>query len=193
MEAIAEAEVMAEENKKTKSDTIKSQGKGLFGFIRSKVNSNEDAEDLLQDVWYRFAQLTNLDELESVSGWLFQVARNRIIDFYRKKKNKSLEDFTYENEAGELNFKDILLADDSQHPEMKQFKNLFWDELLKALDELPANQREAFVLNEIEEISLQEIANRTGENLKTIISRKGYAVKFLRSRLENLYNEFINT
>lgn len=193
MEGIAGAKTMAEEIKKIQSDTIKSQGKGLFGFIRSKVSSNEDAEDLLQEVWYRFAQLTNLDELESISGWLFQVARSRITDFYRKKKNSSLDDLAYESEEGELNFKDILLADDSHKPEMKQFKELFWNELIKALNELPANQREAFVLNEIEELSLQEIADRSGENLKTIISRKGYAVKFLRSRLTNLYQEFINT
>ena len=185
--------LMAEEKKTTISDNFKTYGQRLFGFIRSKVNSNEDAEDLLQDVWYRFSQLTNLDELESVSGWLYQVARNRVTDFYRKKKNDSLEDYTYENEEGELNIKDILLADDTHHPELKQFKNIFWDELLKALDELPTNQREVFVLNELEEISLQEIANRNGENLKTIISRKGYAVKYLRTRLESIYNEFINT
>lgn len=193
MEAIAGGIAMAEQVHKTKSDTIRSQGKGLFGFIRSKVRSNEDAEDLLQDVWYRFSQLTNLDELESVSGWLFQVARNRITDFYRKKKMDALEDYRYENEEGEIHIKDILLADDSHHPELKQFKNLFWDELLKALDELPANQREVFVRNELEDETLQQIADRTGENLKTIISRKGYATKHLRARLNALYEEFITT
>lgn len=170
--------------------SIKEYGKRLFGFIRSKVNTNEDAEDLLQDVWYSFSQITNLDEIESVSGWLFRVARNRVTDFYRKKKTESIEDFSYETEDGDINFKEILLADDHNNPELKQFKNLFWDQLLQALDELPANQREVFVLNELEDLTLQEIADKTSENLKTIISRKGYAVKFLRQRLETLYNEF---
>lgn len=167
--------------------------KRLFGFIRGKVKTNEDAEDLLQDVWFRFSQITNLDELENVSGWLFSVARNRITDFYRKKKTANLEDFGYETEEGDINFKEILLADDNNNPELKQFKNLFWEQLLEALDELPENQRAVFVMNELEDLTLQQIADRTGENLKTIISRKGYAIKHLRLRLEDLYNEFTNT
>ena len=188
----AYADTMTREKNSSIAETIRTYGQRLFGFIRSKVSSNEDAEDLLQDVWYRFSQLSNLDELESVSGWLYQVARNRVTDFYRKKKEDALEDYSYENEEGEIHIKDILLADDTHHPELKQFKNLFWEELLKALDELPANQREVFMLNELEEMSLQEIADRQGENIKTIISRKGYAVKYLRSRLETMYREFIN-
>lgn len=191
MEAILNTP-MADNLTSHKSNTIKEYGKRLFGFIRSKVNNNEDAEDLLQDVWYRFSQITNLDELESVSGWLFQVARNRVTDFYRKKKTKAIEDFSYESDEGELGFKEILLADDTHHPELKQFKNLFWEQLMEALDELPAKQREVFVLNELEDLTLLEIADKTGENLKTIISRKGYAVKYLRQRLENLYNEINN-
>lgn len=192
MEAIARGP-MAQDTGKNISNTISTYGKRLFGFIRSKVGNNEDAENLLQDVWFRFSQLTNLDELESVSGWLYQVARNRVTDFYRKQKTESLEDNSYENEEGELSFKEILLADDTHHPELKQFKNLFWEQLLEALDELPDKQREVFVRNELEDESLQQIADSMGENLKTIISRKGYAVKHLRERLENLYNEFINT
>jgi RNA polymerase sigma factor (sigma-70 family) len=192
MEAIARGQ-MAQDKGKNISNTITTYGKRLFGFIRSKVNTNEDAEDLLQDVWVRFSQLTNLDELESVSGWLYQVARNRVTDFYRKQKTQSLEENNYEDEDGELSFKEILLADDTHHPELKQFKNIFWDQLLQALDELPANQREVFVRHELEDESLQQIADSKGENIKTIISRKGYAVKHLRERLDNLYNEFINT
>lgn len=184
---------MAKRNEPIINGTVRQYGSKLFGFIRSKVSSNEDAEDLLQDVWSRFSQLTNLDELESVSGWLYQVARNRVTDFYRKKKSDSIEDYSFESESGEISFKQLLLSSDDDLPEMKQFRNLFWEQLLSALDELPENQREVFVLNEMEDLTLQEIADQTGENLKTIISRKGYAVKFLRQRLETLYNEFINT
>lgn len=192
MEAIARGR-MARDKGKHINNTINTYGKRLFGFIRSKVKSNEDAEDLLQDVWFRFSQLTNLDELESVSGWLYQMARNRVTDFYRKQKTQSLEENSFEDEDGELSFKEILLADDTHHPELKQFKNIFWEQLLKALEELPSNQREVFVRNELEDESLQQIADSNGKNIKTIISRKGYAVKYLREHLDNLYNEFINT
>jgi RNA polymerase sigma factor (sigma-70 family) len=192
MEAILNSP-MANTNTPNITGTISEYGKRLFGFIRGKVDTNEDAEDLLQDVWYRFSQVTNLDEVESVSGWLFSVARNRVTDFYRKKKTENIEDFGYETEDGEINFKEILLADDNNNPELKQFKNLFWEQLLEALDELPENQREVFVMNELEDLTLQQIADKKGEKLKTIISRKGYAIKYLRQKLENLYNEFINT
>lgn len=183
---------MSEKRERSFTDAVNTYSKRLFGFIRNKVDSREDAEDLLQDVWYRFSRLTNLDELESVSGWLFQVARSRISDFYRKQKPLALEEQGYEDEDGEWTIRDILAATDSQEPEMKQFRKLFWDELLKALDELPEAQREVFVLNELEEMTLQQIADKSGESVKTIISRKGYAVKFLRQRLEYLYTEFIN-
>ncbi|MCE3227244.1 MAG: polymerase, sigma-24 subunit, subfamily [Bacteroidetes bacterium] len=84
-----------------------------------------------------------------------------------------------------------MLADDSD-PAMKLFKDLFWEELMAGLDELPANQREVFILNELEDMTLQEIADMKNENLKTIISRKGYAVKHLRNHLSELYKEFNN-
>jgi RNA polymerase sigma factor (sigma-70 family) len=182
---------MAETAKQNIVGTISEYGKRLFGFIRSKVRSEEDAEDLLQDVWYQFSNLSNINEIESVSGWLYQVARNKVTDFYRKKKSTSIEDYTYENEDGELNFKEILLADESD-PASKLFKEVFWEELMAGLDELPPNQREVFILNELEDMTLQEIADKTNESIKTIISRKSYAVKHLRKRLSNLYNEFNN-
>ncbi len=182
---------MAEKEKENITSAITEYGQRLFGFIRSKVKTTEDAEDLLQDVWYQLSNLSAIDELESVSGWLYKVAKNKVTDYYRKKKMVSLEDFSYENEEGEINFKEILLLDESD-TETKLFKELFWEELMSALDELPEKQREVFVLNELEEFTLQEIANKTGENLKTIISRKSYAVKYLRSQLAYLYNEINN-
>ena len=89
----------------------------------------------------------------------------------------------------EISIKDALLLDDSNNPELVIFKELFWDELMKALEELPENQRFVFIENEIEDKTLQKIADETGENLKTIISRKGYAMKYLKKRLLPLYNE----
>src|SRR5688500_7599846 len=156
-------------------------GKQLLGFIRSKVRNEEDAEDILQDVWYQYSNLGELDAIESVSGWLYKVAKNKITDRFRKKRTEHLEDFTFENESGEINYKEILLAEPSSE-EDRFFKKLFWEELLLALEELPEKQRHVFVQNELRDLSLQEIADQTGENIKTIISRKGYAVKHLRER-----------
>ena len=126
-----------------------------------------------------------------MSGWLHRVARNKITDSYRKKKPDLLDDYSYEDEDGELGFKDILLADTSD-PETQYIRDLFWEELFAALDELPHNQKQVFVWNELEDKTLQQIADATNENIKTIISRKGYAVKHLRKRLQTLYDELIN-
>jgi RNA polymerase sigma factor (sigma-70 family) len=169
---------------------IKSYGKQLFGFIRSRVPTNEDAEDILQDVWYQLSNQSSPEEIDSVSGWLYRVAKNKITDKYRKKKENSLEDFFTDDDEG-LNIAEIFLADEN-NPDTKELQQLFWETLFEALDELPQNQRDVFILNELEDKTLQQIANMKNENIKTIISRKRYAVLHLRKRLEDLYNEFIN-
>ena len=168
-------------------DTIKRYRQRLFGFIRARVSSTEDAEDILQEVWYQLSRLINLDDLESISGWLFRVARNQIIDRYRKTSDELYEDMLFEDEQG-AEFKDILLGA-ALTPEDDLFKEIFWQELNNALQELPPAQREAFELHELQGYSLKEIAARSNENIKTIISRKQYAVKHLRKRLQELYND----
>lgn len=188
METITTAS-MSDERHFSITETVQQFGKRLFGFVRGKVKTTEEAEDILQDVWYQFSRLSNLDELENVSAWLYRVAQNRVTDNYRKKKTENLEDFTYENDENEISFKEILLLDENASPELALFKEEFWSKLMQALDELPENQKEVFLLNEIEDFTLHEIADQKGENLKTIISRKGYAVKHLRKRLQHLYNE----
>ena len=171
------------------SKTIQEFGEKLFGFVRKKVKTTEDAEDILQEVWFQLSNLSDIAELDNVSAWLYEVARNKITDKARKKSNLSIEDYGYETEDGEFNFKEILLMDDTGNPELSFFKELFWKEFQQAIEELPANQKEVFILNEIEDMTLQQIADRKGEKLKTIISRKGYAVKHLRSKLNYLYQE----
>ena len=183
---------MSKETEKSITKTVNQFGKRLFSFIRGKVKTQEDAEDILQDVWYQYSGLDDVAEIENVSGWLYQVAKNKVIDLYRKKKTDSIEDYSFENDEGEINFKEILLIDDSENPELQMLKDLFWEELMNALDELPENQRQVFVLNEFEDFTLQEIADKDNENLKTIISRKGYAVKHLRKKLNYLYAELID-
>ena len=171
------------------TNIIQDLGATLFGFVRRKVKNDEDAEDILQDIWYQLSNLNNIAELENVSAWLYEVARNKITDKSRKKTNLALEDFRYETDDDDFNFKEILLLDDNNNPDLTFFKELFWKEFQLALDELPENQREVFLLNEMEDLTLQQIADSKGENIKTIISRKGYAVKHLRNKLNFLYNE----
>ena len=181
-------EMAAEKN--SVIQTIKSYGKQLFGFIRSRVPTNEDAEDILQDVWYQLSNRVSPEEIDSISGWLYRVARNKITDKYRRKKEDSLDDLSYEDEEG-LSIGDLFLAD-NDNADTKELQQLFWETLFEALRELPQNQREVFVLNELEDKTLQQIADMQNENIKTIISRKRYAVLHLRKRLEDLYDEFIN-
>ena len=170
--------------------TIKKYSKQLFGFIRQRVSSDEDAEDILQDVWYQLSSQPEVEAIEQVGSWLYRVARNRIVDTYRKQRPETLEDYGYEDEDGEIVFKDLLLADDGT-PESDYLRELFWQQLMEALDELPENQRQVFVWNELEDETFQEIADRTGENIKTLISRKRYAVQHLRRRLAGLYQDLL--
>ena len=183
------AEAAAEKNNIIQA--IQSYGKQLFGFIRSRVPTNEDAEDILQDVWYQLSNQSSPDEIESMSGWLHRVAKNKITDKLRKKKQTSLDAYASEGEDELFQIADLFLAD-ANDTDTKELQQLFWETLFDALEELPEKQREVFILNELEEKTLQQIADMKGENLKTIISRKRYAVLHLRKRLEDLYNEFIN-
>ena len=180
---------MAEQRERTISNVINEYGGRLFRFIRGRVSTNADAEDITQEVWYQLSRVIELDSIQQISGWLFRVAKNRITDNYRKKKPDLLEDKNRENEDGVFDFKEILMAD-SISPEDENLKELFWKELFVALDELPENQKNVFIWNELDDETFQKIADRTGENIKTLISRKRYAVQHLRVRLEEVYNEF---
>lgn len=170
-------------------NTIKEYGKQLFGFIRSRVNTEEDAEDILQDVWMQLSRQPEIEAMESVRGWLYRVARNRITDNYRKKQTQP----AIANNGADDNdeWPEIPAANDT-NPETAYLREMFRETLFTALEELPEKQRKVFELNELDNLTLQQIADLEGENLKTIISRKRYAVQHLRKRLETLYNELIN-
>jgi RNA polymerase sigma factor (sigma-70 family) len=183
---------MAENKRQNIVQVVREYGNRLFGFIRGKVNSDEDAEDILQDVWYQFTNTSATQTIEQVSGWLYAVARNKITDRYRKKQPHLIDDLASGEEDWELNLGELLFAD-NEDPAFSQIRELFWEELTAALDELPEKQRQVFVWNELEDKTLQEIADGEGENLKTIISRKRYAVQHLRKRLEYLYHELENS
>ena len=179
---------MAEQSKQSIIEAVKNYGRRLFYFIRKKVQTDEDAEDILQDVWYQFSNVMRTQPVEQTGAWLYRVARNRIIDKYRKQQPDPLEDLFVTDDAGEVNFNEILLAQGST-PEQEHLRNLFWQKLFSALDELPTDQRDVFTWNELEGISFKEISERTGEKINTLISRKRYAIIHLRKRLEQLYKE----
>ena len=169
---------------------VRDYGKRLFYFIRGRVDTDEDAEDILQDVWYQFSNIMNSELVEQTSAWLYRVARNRIIDKYRRQEPGSLEEIFTDDEDSELNFREILVAADA-NPETEHLRNLFWEQLFAALDELPEKQKQVFVLNELEDVSFNEISERTGEKINTLISRKRYAVLHLRKRLEHLRKDIL--
>ncbi|RMG61314.1 MAG: sigma-70 family RNA polymerase sigma factor [Bacteroidetes bacterium] len=170
---------------------IAQEREGLLGFIRRRLPDWEEAEDILQDVFYQFALREDAGEgIENAGAWLMTVARNRITDLYRKKRP---ENFSRQaarmgrREEGPLLLADIL-PDFSQDPEALFFRSLILDALEEALDSLPTAQREVFVWHEFEQKSFRDMAEETGLPINTLISRKRYAVLALRARLQDLYD-----
>ncbi len=144
----------------------------------------------MQDVFYQLVSSFSVTEpVERLTSWLFTVAKNKIIDWYRKRRPQSLP--VDAEVDGPLNLEEILF-DPAQNPDEIYARSLFWTELADALDDLPESQREVFVLHELEGKSFKEIAERTGEPINTLLSRKRYAVIFLRDRLRDLYDELQN-
>ena len=181
---------MAAERNKNISNTIRSVSQRLFRFIKQRVGSVEDAEDILQDVFYQFAG--NTQPIEQATAWLYKVARNKITDSYRKQKLPLADDVLSSSAIAEDSFdwKEMMLpADDN--PETEYLRNLFWEELQQALDELPSDQRNVFIQNEIDGVPFAAIAEETGLPLATLISRKRYAVLHLRERLRVLKDELL--
>jgi RNA polymerase sigma factor (sigma-70 family) len=173
--------------------TIRKEKGRLFNFIRKNVPTKEDAEDILQDVWYQF--VNGFDEIEfmdRISAWLFHVARNKIIDSQRKKKNKPLlsENIVFPDDESDepLTLADIL-PDLTGLPDEVYWRNLIWDEIESALDDLPDEQREVFTMNEFDGLSFKEISGIKNVPVNTLLSRKRYAVLFLRKSLNFLYKE----
>ena len=191
---ISQTSAVQQEAKMNIPEIVKEYGGRLRGFIRKRVRSIEDAEDIFQEVFY---QLTEADRLmkpiDQIAAWLYTVARNRITDSYRKKRTESLPEISSDNDEdvffGELS---SVLFDNGSTPETEYLRSLIWDELEKALQELPPEQRQVFEMNELEGIPFKEISDLTGEAVNTLISRKRYAVLHLRERLEILYDELIN-
>ncbi|MGD1069915.1 MAG: sigma-70 family RNA polymerase sigma factor [Bryobacteraceae bacterium] len=163
------------------------ESRRLRNFIRKRVPGDVDAEDILQDVFYELVEAWRLMKPVAHTGaWLFQVARNRIADLFRGKKPELVDD------AEALFLRDLLPSPDAG-PDLAFARRLLLEEIEIALSELPESQREVFIAHELEGRSFRDLAAETGTSVRTLLSRKHYAVLHLRRRLQSVYNEFTRT
>jgi len=175
------------------SDAFAAQRSRLLKFIRSRIADPSDAEDIIQEVFYELVEANRLlMPIEHVTGWLFRVARNRITDLFRKKKAEPFSEAAVEDAGGErLRFEDLLPSPDAG-PEAVYLRNMLVEELELAVGELPREQREVFIAHELEGRSFKDLSAETGVRVNTLLSRKRYAVRHLRERLERIHDEFSN-
>jgi len=180
------------------SEIVAEERSRLRNFIRRRVPDPADAEDILQDVFYKLVEANRLlMPIDHVTGWLFRVARNRITDLFRKRREVTFGDAA-RNDSGDfgdeeaelLGIEDLFPSPDAG-PEALYVRSVLLDELELALDELPDEQREVFVAHELERRSFKELSAESGVNMNTLLSRKRYAVLHLRERLQRIYDEFL--
>jgi RNA polymerase sigma factor (sigma-70 family) len=193
MDETARIAGMSEQDRQI-SEIVAEQRSRLRNFIRRRVPNPSDAEDIVQEVFYELLEANHLlMPIEHLTGWLFRVARNRIIDFFRRTKTESLGDnVVVGDEDDELNFEDLLPSPDAG-PDAQYARKALLDELELAIDELPKEQRDVFVAHELEGRSFDEIARDSGVSVNTLLSRKRYAVLRLRRRLQSIYDELTKT
>ena len=185
------AQDRAEENRRI-AGVIQREGRLLFRFIRRRVKDRADAEEILQDVFYELTEAYRLMQpIEQAGAWLYRVARNRIVDRFRKKKPETFGDVPAgAGEEDAWRFEDLLPSPDDG-PEAAYARGVLLDELDAALEELPEEQRTVFVAHEIEGRSFKELSEGTGVSVNTLLSRKRYAVLHLRERLRSIHDEFM--
>jgi RNA polymerase sigma factor (sigma-70 family) len=173
------------------SEAIDRERPRLRNFIRRRVGDQSDAEDILQDVFYELVEAYRLMKpVEQVTAWLFRVARNRITDLFRSKQREALRSEPAVVENGEMLALEDLLPSPDAGPDAAYARTVLLEELDAALDELPDEQREVFIAHEVMGYSFKELAGQTGVSVNTLLSRKHYAVLFLRERLQAIHDEF---
>lgn len=172
------------------SEVIAQERPRLLNFIRKRVPNEADVEDLVQEVFFQLVEAHRLlQPIDYVTGWLFRVARNRITDLFRKKKPENFTDVARIDEDGELQSIEDLLPSPDAGPEALYVRSLLLDELQRALDDLPGEQRKVFVAHEFEGRSFKELSAESSVSVNTLLARKRYAVLHLRNRLQSMYDE----
>lgn len=195
MDAVGQiSNVMSADHRNQVTQIVSELGARLSRFIRARVRTDADAEDVAQEVWHQLVVTLEAGPIQQVGAWLYAVARNRIIDRYRKPPMASLEGMAADSAGDEttFDFAAFLLRDDKT-PRTEHLRHQLWEQLHAALAELPEEQRQVFMWHEFDAMSFQAIATLTGENLNTLLARKRYAVLHLRKRLEPLRTEFLAT
>jgi len=188
-QALSITDWMTAEQDQQIAETVERERSRLRNFIRRRVPDREDAEDILQDVFSELVEAYRLMKpIEQVGAWLFRVARNRIIDRFRKRREQPSSEQVAED--GEVLKLEDLLPSPNAGPDAAYARSVLLEELEDAIEELPREQREVFVAHEIEGRSFKEISAATGVSVNTLLSRKHYAVLHLRERLREIYNEF---
>jgi RNA polymerase sigma factor (sigma-70 family) len=183
-------EQRGEQNRRI-SEVIQRERRRLLNFIRKRVGDQGDAEDILQDVFYELIEAYRLMQpVEQVGAWLYRVARNRIIDRFRKRKPEARSEITLGLDQGDALLLEDLLPSPDAGPDAVYARSVLLEELEAALEDLPENQRAVFIAHEIEGRSFKQLANETGLSVNTLLSRKHYAVLHLRRRLQAIYDEF---
>jgi RNA polymerase sigma factor (sigma-70 family) len=191
MHGVPEAGHMSAEQNQRVSEEIARQSPRLRNFIRRRVTEDADVEDILQDVFSELVEAYRLMQpIEQVSAWLFRVARNRITDLFRKRKTEALSDLPTTGDDEEMLGLAELLPSMEVGPEAVYVRGVLLEELESALEELPAEQREAFIAHELEGRSFKQLSAETGVSVNTLLGRKHYAVLHLRKRLQAIYDEF---
>jgi len=184
---------MSNANEIVISKTVAKERNRLFNFIRKRVKSTLDAEDILQDVFYQLVRVSDdVNTIEKMSAWLFQVARNRITDLYRKKKSLNFSDMNHPSDEDESSLQfESYIPDLNDLPDALLTREMVWEVLEEGLSEIPEEQKAVFTMHEFDDLSFKEIAELTGEGVNTLISRKRYAIVYLRKKLSELYNEIV--
>ena len=185
-------EQRAEQNRRI-SEVVQRERRRLFLFVRKRVDNEGDAEDILQDVFYELIEAYRLMKpIEQVGSWLYRVARNRIIDLFRKRRPETLGEIALDRDADEALLLEDLLPSPDAGPDAMFARSMLLEEVDAALRELPEEQREVFVAHEIDGRTFKQLADETGLSINTLLSRKRYATLHLRRRLQAIYEAFVN-
>lgn len=175
-------------------DIIREHTPRLRSFVRGRVSNRDDADDIVQDTFYQFVRtITIMDNpVGQVTSWLYTVARNLVINHGKKHRELELPGKAFADEDSFMgDISEIMIASEDDGPEIRLLRSMVWEELDKALAELPPEQREAVTMTEIKGMKVKEAAAQMGVSVNTFLSRKHYAVKHIRLRLKNLYEELI--
>lgn len=164
----------------------------LRAYIRGRVGCREDAEDILQDVFCQLVRVSQTDggEITRMASWLYKVARNAVLNLWRSRRDVRVS-YPGDDDSACEGLSDILFGASDGGPEKEYMRRLVWQELEYALAELPPEQSEVFCLTVFDNIPVKDISAATGVSVATLLSRKHYAVKFLRMRLRGLYEDIM--